>query len=275
MSEDILLITPQKGISASLKEVWEHREILEIFFLRDLKIRYKQTALGVLWIILQPIVSTVVFTIFFGRLAKIPSDGMPYSLFVLSGLVYWNYFASSLAKVSESIVGNEGIIKKVYFPRIVLPISALLTSVVDFFIGIVILIIFSFMIKYPLNWTAIYIFPLALLFSALSALGIGLIFASINVVYRDIRYAIPYITQLLIFLTPIIYPLSIVAPNNRIFIAINPMTTTINLVRSVFPSTNTSIDISLMAISVSVVTIFLILGLSYFKRIEKLFADIT
>lgn len=275
MEKNVTIITSKRGISASFKELWEFRELLFIFFWRDLKIRYKQTALGILWVILQPVVSTVVFTIFFGKLAKIPSDGMPYSLFVLSGLVYWNYFASSLAKVSESIVGNEGLIKKVYFPRIILPISALLTSVVDFLVGIVILVIFSFIIGYPPSWTAVYIFPLALIFSALSALGIGLIFASVNVVYRDVRYAIPFITQLLIFLTPVIYPLSIVAPSNRILMAINPMTTTIIFVRSVFPSTNTPENTGLMLISLCVVAVFLILGLQYFKRIEKLFADIT
>lgn len=275
MKENITLITPKRGLSTSFREMWEFRELLGVFFWRDLKVRYKQTVLGVLWVVLQPVVSTLVFTIFFGKLAKIPSDGMPYSLFVLSGLVYWNYFASSLAKISESIVGNEGVIKKIYFPRIILPISALLTSVVDFLIGVIVLITFAFVIGYPPGWAAIYIFPLALVFSALSALGVGLIFASINVVYRDVRYAIPFITQLLVFLTPVIYPLSIVAPNNRILMAINPMTSTINLVRSVFPSTNTSANVGLVAISVSVAIIFLFLGLLYFKRIEKLFADIT
>jgi lipopolysaccharide transport system permease protein len=221
------------------------------------------------------VVSTVVFTIFFGRLANIPSDGIPYSLFVLSGLVYWNYFSSSLSKISESIVGNEGIIKKVYFPRILLPISALLTSVVDFLIGIIILVIYAFIIGVPPTWNAFYVFPLAMIFTAFSAIGIGLIFASINVVYRDIRYAIPFVTQILIFLTPVIYPLSIVGSKNRNLMAINPMTTVINFVRSVFPNTNSTANYTLAAISVSVALVLMVVGFAYFKRIEHIFADIT
>lgn len=257
------------------REIWESRELFGVFAWRDIKVRYKQTLLGVSWVLGQPIISTFVFTIFFGKLAKIPSDGLPYSLFVLSGIVFWNFFSNSLLRVSDSIVANEAIIKKVYFPRIVLPVSAILTSLVDFLISFVVLILYSIFLGYPPRIGALYVFPLMIMFTAFSALGIGLFLASLNVVYRDVRYALPYFLQILMFVAPVIYPLSIVGVGNRGLMAVNPMTTVVAWIRSEFMPSATGIEPKLALISVVVSIFFFVIGVYYFRRAQKIFADIV
>lgn len=257
-----------------LSEVWRYRELLYIFAWRDVKVRYKQTLLGVAWAVFQPLVSTVIFTIFFGNLAKIPSGNMPYSLFILSGMVFWTFFSNSLTHASESMVNNEGIIKKVYFPKIILPFSSIFISGIDFSINFIILLVFALFLGFvPSIWIFVVV-PLAILAIAITVIGAGLLFASVNVKYRDVRYVLPFFIQTLMFITPVIYPLNIVAPQKRYFMALNPMTSVIESVRLVF-SGGGFLDPWLILISVLSMFTILIVGIWYFRKTERFFADIV
>jgi len=255
------------------RELWQYRELLWIFAWRDIKVRYKQTVLGVLWVIFQPLVSTVIFTFFFGRLAKIPSYDLPYSLFVLCGLVFWNFFSNSVSSASASMHTNEGIIKKVYFPKIILPFSSILTSFIDFLINLTMLLIIALILGYPPNAYGLIVFPMAIVITMLTAAGLGFFLSSLNVKYRDVGLIIPFFIQLLLFLSPIIYPLAIVSESNKLIMAINPMTSVIESVRMVF-SGRSFIDPRIITISVVSSFALFIFGLWYFKKTEKFFADI-
>lgn len=270
-----IVIKPKKSILfIDLMEIWRFRDLLFIFAWRDIKVRYKQTILGAGWAILQPIASMVVFTIFFGNLAKIPSGNMPYSLFVLCGLVFWTFFANALSHASNSMIDNEGIVKKVYFPKLILPISAIVTSGIDFLINFIILITFSLILGFiPSLWIFIVV-PLALILASVTIAGVGLFLASFNVKYRDVRYVLPFFIQILMFLTPVIYSLNIVAPRNRFLMAINPMTAVIESVRSVF-SGGGFIDPRIILISIASAVAAFLIGLWYFRRTEDFFADIV
>ena len=269
-----IVIRPNRSLSLDLSEIWNYRELFYIFAWRDIKVRYKQTLLGILWVIFQPITSTFIFTIFFGNLAKIPSGKLPYSLFVLSGLVFWNFFSTSLSHASDSMVANENIIKKVYFPKIILPLSSVVVSFVDFIINMIILIIYATILGYMPNIWSLVVFPIAILVSAVTASGLGLFLASFNVKYRDVRHILPFFIQILLFLTPVIYPLSIVSEQNKLIMALNPMSSVIESVRMVFYN-ELLISPRLILISlISSVSIF-IGGIWYFKQTERFFADIV
>ena len=269
-----IVIRPNRSLSLDLSEIWNYRELFYIFAWRDIKVRYKQTLLGILWVIFQPITSTFIFTIFFGNLAKIPSGKLPYSLFVLSGLVFWNFFSTSLSHASDSMVANENIIKKVYFPKIILPLSSVVVSFVDFIINMVVLIIYATILGYMPNIWSLVVFPIAILVSAVTASGLGLFLASFNVKYRDVRHILPFFIQILLFLTPVIYPLSIVSEQNKLIMALNPMSSVIESVRMVFYN-ELLISPRLILISlISSVSIF-IGGIWYFKQTERFFADIV
>lgn len=271
---EIIIRPKDTNFLLDMVEVIRYRELLYIFAWRDIKVRYKQTFLGIAWAVLQPIITMIVFTVFFGNLAKIPSGNMPYSLFVLCGLVFWTFFSNALSHASNSMIDNENIVKKIYFPKVILPISAIVTSGIDFVINFVILIIFALYLRFTPSPLIIIVVPLALILASLTIAGMGLFLASFNVKYRDVRYILPFFIQTLMFLTPVIYPLSIVSPRNRFFMALNPMTTVIESVRSVF-SHSQIIDSTLILISViSAVSIF-IFGLWYFRRTERFFADIV
>lgn len=268
-------ITPKrKWLFVDLKEIWRYRELFYIFAWRDIKIKYKQTILGILWVVFQPIVSMTVFTVFFGKLAKIPSGNLPYALFVLSGLVFWNYFSNSLSYASDSMVANEGIIKKVYFPKIVLPLSSVVTSLVDFSINLIVLIVIALILGFvPQIWIVV-IIPIAVVLTALTAIGLGLFLASVNAKYRDVRYILPFFIQLLLFLTPIIYPLSIVSEKNKYLMALNPMTTVIESVRWIFSGTFL-LNYTQVIISLVSVMLILFIGIWYFHKTEQFFADVV
>jgi len=269
-----IVIRPNRSLSLDLSEIWNYRELFYIFAWRDIKVRYKQTLLGILWVIFQPITSTFIFTIFFGNLAKIPSGKLPYSLFVLSGLVFWNFFSTSLSHASDSMVANENIIKKVYFPKIILPLSSVVVSFVDFIINMIILIIYATILGYMPNIWSLVVFPIAILVSAVTASGLGLFLASFNVKYRDVRHILPFFIQILLFLTPVIYPLSIVSEQNKLIMALNPMSSVIESVRMVFYN-ELLVSPRLILISlISSVSIF-IGGIWYFKQTERFFADIV
>ncbi|MBU3968886.1 ABC transporter permease [Patescibacteria group bacterium] len=270
----ITLIKPKKTFSfEDIKELWKYRELAYFFVWRDIKVKYKQTFVGISWAIFQPFVAMVVFSVFFGTLAKMPSDGIPYPIFVYSGLLFWQFFSSALSETSNSLVGNAGIITKVYFPRLILPISGVVTKFVDF--GIASLILVGLMFYYNITPSPIIllILPLLLLITFIAAMGGGLFLASINVKYRDVRYVLPYFIQMLLFVTPVIYPASI-AGKWSFLLALNPMTGVIKASRAALFGTE-PINWELLGISLIAVLILLAIGIIFFKKTERYFADIV
>lgn len=269
-----IIIKPKsKWQLVDLNELVRYRELFYVFAWRDLKVRYKQTLLGGLWVVFQPLFSTFIFTIFFGRLAKIPSGNLPYPLFVMIGLVFWLFFSSSLSYASNSLIDNEHIIKKVYFPRLILPISAVIASLVDFFIAFLLLLIAVIYYGFSPALSILYVFPLCITMTLLSSIGLGLFLAALNAIYRDVRYILPFFIQILIFLTPVIYPVTIIRPSNRIIMAINPMTGVIETMRVVLTGVGT-IDVGLLTVSFISCAIFLVIGLIGFRYFEKFIIDI-
>lgn len=271
---NITIIKPKpKWHLINLKELWFYRELFVIFAWRDIKVRYKQTALGIAWAIFQPLTQTFVFTVFFGKLAKIPSGKLPYSLFVLIGLVFWGYFSGILSRASSSMVDNESIVKKIYFPRLILPLSNIVTNLIDFIISFTMLGIFAVYLGFIPNTLALLLIPLGLIIATLGASGLGLFLSAINIKYRDVRYILPFFIQMMLFLSPIIYPSSIVRPSNRLVLALNPMTGVIEAIRTTFEG-GTAVNWEILGISaVSSLALF-IFGLYFFKATERFFADI-
>jgi len=256
-----------------LAEIVRFRELFYIFSWRDIKVRYKQTFLGIFWVIFQPLVTTIIFTVFFGNFAKIPSGDLPYPLFVLTGLVFWNYFSNSVSHAANSMIENESIIKKVYFPKIILPLSSLLTGFIDFLINLFILFIFAVVTGHSPNLRIIYLLPFSILVTIFSSSGIGLFLASVNVKYRDVRYILPFFIQILLFITPVIYPLSILSPSHKIYMAFNPMSGAVEASRGIFSGTTP--DFFLLTVSAVSSLLILIAGFVYFSKTEKFFADIV
>jgi len=255
-------------------EIWRFRELFFVFAWRDIKVRYKQTILGAAWAVFQPLSSMFIFTIFFGNFAKIPSGELPYSLFVLIGLVFWNYFSGVLSRASNSLVENEGIVKKVYFPREILPLSTIGANLVDFGITLLLLLMVSLYFRFIPSALILVIVPLGLFIGTLGAGGLGLFLSAFNVKYRDVRYILPFFIQIMIFLTPVIYPTSIMRPSFRYIIALNPMTGVIDAARTVF-SGGINLNWSILAISGGASAVFFIIGLYYFKSTERFFADLV
>ncbi|MEI6040059.1 MAG: ABC transporter permease [Candidatus Berkelbacteria bacterium] len=267
-------IKPPKGlVHIDLKEIWAYRELLYIFVWRDIKVRYKQTAVGVMWAIFQPFFTMLIFTIFFGRFAKMPSDGVPYPIFVYAGLLLWNYFSNALSSASDSLIVSEGIIKKVYFPRLILPLSTTVTPVFDFFLALVVL--FGLMIFYHFtpHFLGIILIPLLLLISLLSAWGLGVFLASVNVKYRDVRYILPFFIQIMLFLTPVIYPISIIPAKYQWLIYLNPMAGVIQTARTTLLGGG-SVDWQILSMSFGISLILVIGGIYFFRKTERFFADI-
>lgn len=274
MAQTIIIKPDSRELLLNLKEVWRFRELFLIFAWRDIKVRYKQTILGLTWVIFQPLLTSSIFTIFFGKLAKIPSGELPYSLFVLTGLVFWIYFSTGLTHASNSMIENEHIIKKVYFPKVILPLSSVVTASIDFVINLVLLFIIAFGMGYRLHPIALLILPLNIVVTFLAASSLGLILASLNVKFRDVRYILPFFIQTALFLTPIIYPITITRPNYRYLMAINPMTSVIESTRQLFTS-SPQFHYDLYLISFLSMIFFIVLGLTYFRSMEKYFADIV
>lgn len=278
MKEDkytVTVIKPKpRWMLLNFSEIWEFRELLIVFAWRDIKVRYKQTILGATWAILQPLISMFIFTIFFGNFAKISSGNLPYPLFVLTGLVFWNYFSGILSRASSSLIENEGIVKKVYFPREILPLSTVGGNLIDFGISLLLLVFVSLYFHIVPNISALFIVPIGIIIGTLGAGGLGLLLASLNVKYRDVRYALPFFIQIMIFLTPVIYPTSIMRQSFRYVIALNPMTGVIDAARMVF-SGGSEINILILAISGASSLLLFIVGLYYFKSTERFFADLV
>lgn len=267
------IIKPKKTLSwEDAKEIWRYRELLYFFTWRDLKVRYKQTVIGVLWAIIQPFMTMVVFSIFFGKLANMPSDNVPYPIFVYTGLLFWQFFSSALSETSGVLIGNQAIITKVYFPRLILPISTVVTKFVDFAISAVILFGMMIYYNYMPHLISLILIPLLLLITFMIAIGIGLFLASVNVKYRDVRYVLPFFIQILLFVTPVIYPASVAGKYSWI-LALNPMTGVIQSARAILLGA-TPINWFLIFLSFSASCIALIVGVIYFKKVERRFADI-
>lgn len=267
------IIKPKKTFSLKdLKEIWQYRELLYFFTWRDLKVRYKQTAVGILWAVFQPFVTMVVFSIFFGGLAKMPSDGVPYPIFVYTGLLFWQFFSTSLSEISNCLINNQAIITKVYFPRLILPISVTVTKFVDFLIASVILVGLMIYYGYLPNLIGLSIIPLLLLITFIAVLGLGLFSSSVNVKYRDVRYVLPFFIQIMLFITPVIYPASLLGKYSKI-LALNPMTGVIEAARAAILGT-APINWLLLLISGLACLAIVIVGIIFFKKTEKTFADI-
>lgn len=270
----VIRIQPSKGwVSLQLRELWEHRELLYFLTWRDVKVRYKQTALGAAWAIIQPFMTMVVFSLFFGRLAKIPSDGIPYPIFSYTALVPWTFFANGLTQSSNSLVGSANLIKKVYFPRLTVPISTVLSGAVDF--GLAFLVLLVMMIYYGIAPTVNAVFlPLFALLALATSLGVGLWLSALNVQFRDVRYVVPFITQFWMFATPIAYPSGLLMARWRIIYALNPMAGVVEGFRWALLGTHTKPG-PMIAVSTFAALGLLVSGAYYFRRMEKTFADVV
>jgi lipopolysaccharide transport system permease protein len=270
----ILRVEATKGwVSLRLREIWTARGLLYFLVWRDVKVRYKQTVLGAAWAILQPVMAMVIFSIFFGRLAKMPSAGVPYPIFAYAGLVPWQFFSLALTESSNSLVNNKSLITKIYFPRVVIPCAGIFAALVDFTIALVVLA--GMMAYYGIAPTPrLLVVPLLVAFVVLTALAAGLWLSALNVKYRDVRYLIPFLTQFWLFATPIAYSSDLVPPAYRAFYGLNPMAGVVEGFRWAVLGTHTNIGSVMIGSAIAVVVLFLT-GLAYFRRTEKYFADLV
>jgi lipopolysaccharide transport system permease protein len=254
-----------------IKEIWAYRELVYFLAWRDVKVRYKQTALGILWAIIQPLFTMLVFAFLFGQLARIPTDGIPAPIFYFAALVPWTYFSSTVINAGMSLIANSTLLTKIYFPRIILPAAAALSNLIDFLVSSLLLIGFIVYYDLPLGWNLL-LWPALVVLLILLALGLGAFFAALNVQYRDVKYALPFFIQLLLFATPIIYPASMVPERFRWLLALNPLSPLIELFRYVIvPST--VVDWRGLWISMAATLVLFALGIAYFRSTEKAMAD--
>ena len=269
----LLITPPNRWIPLQLNELWEYRELLYFLVWRDVKVRYKQTVLGGAWAVMQPLFMMLVFSLFFGFLAKVPSDGIAYPVFTFCALIPWQLFANALSEASNSLIGNQNLITKVYFARLVIPIAAVLSGLVDFAIAFVILI--GMMLYYSIvpGW-AILALPGFILLAVLTALAVGLWLSALNVQYRDVRYTMSFLVQFWLFATPVAYSSSIVPEKWRVLYGINPMAGVVEGFRWALLGKSQPPG-AMLFVSASVVTMLLIGGLYYFRRMEQEFADVV
>ena len=268
-----LRIAPSHGLSIRLRELWAHRELLYFFIWRDIKIRYKQTVIGAAWAILQPFLTMLVFSLFFGRLAKLPSNGLPYPIFYYCALLPWSYFAGALQNATNVVVEQQRLITKIYFPRLVLPISAVLSGLVDFAIAFCMLI--ALMAYYRIApGRAAFLLPGFLLLAVLTALGFGLWLSALNAVYRDVRYVVPFLVQFWMFASPVAYPASLVPAKWRWLYGLNPMAGVIEGFRWSLTG-NGEAPGRLVFISAVAVLAVLLGGIAYFQKMETVIADVV
>jgi lipopolysaccharide transport system permease protein len=270
---DIVIKPKSKFELININEIWRFRELFYIFAWRDIKVRYKQTVLGILWVIFQPLIAMFLFTFIFGRFFTTSSTKLPYALFALCGLVFWNFFSNSLTHASNSLTSNENIIKKVYFPKIVLPLSTIATGFVDFFINFILLLVVTFFFGFIPSIISFFIIPLNVFITALTIAGLGLMFSSLKVKYRDVGYILPFFIQLFLFLSPIIYPTSILSMKYKFLLALNPLTGVVESTRIIM-SGSSQIDFFLLGNSLALSLALFIVGLFVFSSTEKYLADI-
>lgn len=271
---DVVRIRPSGGWRAlDLVELWRYRELLVFLTVRDVKLRYKQTALGVGWVVAQPLLTMAVFTVFFGNLAKMPSDGKPYALFVLVALIPWQLFAYALTQSSNSLVAEQRLITKVYFPRLIVPVASVLAGLVDFAVAFVLVLLGMAVLGVSPTWAVLAV-PVFAGFAVLAALAVGLWLSALNVQYRDVRYTIPFLTQFWLFATPVAYPASLVPAEYRAWYGVNPMAGVVEGFRWALLGTDAPAW-GLMAVSAAATAGLLGGGLFYFRRMERGFADVV
>lgn len=268
----LVVIRPSRGwTGVSLRDLWAYRELLYFLAWRDIKVRYKQTLLGIAWAVIQPVFAMVVFTVFFGRLGGLPSDGMPYPLFTLCALLPWQLFVHALTESSTSVVGNQNLITKVYFPRLVIPLAAVLASLVDFLIAcgvFVVLAAYYGVAPGPSVW----MLPIFVLLALALATGVGAWLAALNVRYRDVRHAIPFLIQVWFLATPIAYPATLVPEPWRVWYGLNPLAGVVEGFRRALLGTSGGSG-GLLVASAAVTVVIMLSGLAYFRRTERTFAD--
>lgn len=270
----VVTIEPSRGwVPLRLRDLWAYRELLYFLVWRDVKVRYKQTALGAVWAIIQPVFTMVVFAVFFGRLAKMPSDGVPYPLFAYAALVPWTFFAHALSQASNSVVASASLIKKVYFPRLVIPIASVFSGVIDFLLAFAVLIVLMLYYGVPLS-ARLLTFPFFLMLAVATALAVALWLSALNVEYRDVRYTVSFLTQFWLFATPVAYPSSLLAEPWRTLYGINPMAGVVEGFRwallGVTPGPG-----PLVIVSIAACLVLLVGGAYYFRRMERTFADLA
>jgi lipopolysaccharide transport system permease protein len=272
MKETEIKISPPGALSFSITEIWQKRELLYFFTWRDIKVKYKQTYLGILWAILQPLLLMAIFYFVFFRTLKV-SVGISYPVYTFAGLILWGLFSSGITHSSESLLNNSSIIRKIYFPRILIPLASLLTALLDFLIAFALLIVLLIIFRQPVSWEAIYCFPLAILLTFIASFGLGTLLAALNVKYRDFRYLLPFAIQLLFFSSQVVYSLhSLQQGPLKLLFYCNPLNGALELFYS--PLHNDAVDTTGVAISCTVTVLFLITGLLYFKKTEAYFADL-
>ena len=269
----LVTIEPGKGwASLELGDMWSYRELLYFLIWRDVKVRYKQTGLGVAWAIIQPLFTMIIFTLFFGRLAGVPSDNVPYPLFAYAGLLPWTFFSNAISNSGNSLVGSANLITKVYFPRMIIPGAAVAAGLVDFAIALIILILLMFYYGVILSWS-ILMFPVLVTLTTLLAVGVGMWLSALNVKYRDVRFALPFLVQLWMFVSPVIYPTSFLPVKFRWLLSLNPLTGIIEGYRSSLFGRR--FDWTALAMSAAITLVLLVYASYSFRRMEKSFADIV
>lgn len=268
----MLIIKPKKKFEINLEEIWNYRELLYFLAWRDIKVRYKQTIIGILWAVLQPFLTMIVFTFFFNKVIGVSSGNIPYPIFAFSGLIFWNYFSTALSDTSNSLITNQSIITKVFFPRIIIPISTTLVPTVDFFFAFIFLIILLFVFHTPFSILGILLILPALLMTMVTVIGLGSFLAILNTKYRDIRYALPFFIQLLLFVTPVIYSINSIPLKYQVLLYINPLTGIIDMARSILLNQNVINEFGVIISSISSV-VFLLVGIAFFTRYEREVAD--
>ncbi|MGQ0586154.1 MAG: ABC transporter permease [Gammaproteobacteria bacterium] len=271
--DHVTVIEPSRGWrSLDFQELWAYRELLWVLTERDVRVRYAQTSLGMAWAVLQPLLLMVVFTIFFGRLAKVPSDGLPYPLFAYSALLPWVFFSSALTSSANSVAASAQLISKVYFPRLIIPLASVGSWLVDFLVALTILL--GLMAYYRLGWTLNLLWlPALLAVLVFAALGIGTFLAALTASYRDVRHVVPFVLQVWMFATPIVYPASLVPTDWRWLLNLNPMTGLIEAFRAAF--VGRPVDVASLGVSVAVAIMLFVVGVAYFERVQRRFADIV
>ena len=269
---EITVIKPNPQWSfVNLFELWSYRELVWVMIVRDIKVRYKQTVMGIAWAVIQPLTTILIFTLIFGRLAKIPSDGYPYPIFVFTGLLAWNFFSSSVSSAGMSLVGSSSLVSKVYFPRLIIPMASIGVALVDFLISCVLLLIMMLIYAQPISLNLIYL-PFFLCGLMMVSIGMGSWLAAVTVTYRDFRFVITFMLQAWMYLTPVIYPVAFVPENWRWLLYLNPMYVWINGIRASF--LGQPFDSIGIAISLSLSILIFIVGMVYFEKAQRRFADI-
>jgi lipopolysaccharide transport system permease protein len=267
------VIQPRKGLfQLDLGSVWRSRELLYFLIWRDVLTRYKQTAIGAAWVVLQPLVTMIIFTLIFGRLAKIPSDGIPYPVFAFTALLPWSYFTQALGRTSSSVVNSSNLVTKIYFPRLLIPLAASIAPVVDLIFSFVVLLVLMAWFKIVPTW-GIMLLPLFLGLAIMTALAVGLWSSAINVKYRDVGSIIPFVAQIWMYASPVAYPVSMVPEKWRLLYSLNPMVGVIEGFRWALLGKG-SPDFMIMAVSATTVAVLLAGGIVYFKKMEQSFADV-